>query len=72
MAAELVAGWDGIADEDGSPIRFGADALAAAMDIPYFHDAVRDALIEDLFGRLADPEKNSATPGADGRPASAG
>ncbi len=64
LAQELVAGWQGVADEDGEPISFSQDALAAAMDIPYVHDAVRDALIRELFGRGW--KKNSLTPDGDG------
>lgn len=69
LAAELATGWDGIADEDGHPIAFSPAALAAAMDIPYVHDAIRDAIAEELLGRgLA---KNFVRPAAAGRPASA-
>ena len=69
LAGELALDWDGVADEEGEPIGFSADALAAAMDIPYMHDAVRDAISEELLGRAL--EKNSVRPVGAGPPASA-
>ena len=68
LAGELVTGWSGVVDEAGEVVAFSAEALAAALDIPFVHDAIRDAVIAELFGRgLA---KNSETPAGDGRPAS--
>ena len=68
LAQELVTGWRGVVDEAGEAVPFSKEALGRAMDIPFAHDAVRDALVAELFSRgLA---KNSKTPAGDGRPAS--
>lgn len=66
VAHDLIVGWRGIGDENGAPIPFTTENLAAALDLPYFLAAVRDALIAELFGRAA--AGNSATP-ADAGPA---
>jgi len=64
MAQRLLVGWEGIADEEGDPIPFSASALEDAMDIPYFHDAVAEALLDHLIrGR----GKNFAPPASNGR-----
>ncbi len=66
LAARLVVGWDGLQDEDGEPIPWGASSLASAMEIPYFHDAVRNAIAEHLYGARA---KNFFAPDGNGPPA---
>ncbi len=43
--AEVLVGWDGITDEDGTPLAFNADNLAAVMNI----SEVRAALFEAAF-----------------------
>ena len=67
VAHDLIVGWRGIGDESGAPIPFTAENLAAALDLPYFLAAVREALVDELFGRSA--AGNSATPAGDGPPA---
>lgn len=64
LAERLVLDWEKIEDEDGNPIPFSEDALVDALDLPYFHDAVTDALVDHLVrGR----GKNFEPPARSGR-----
>lgn len=63
LIRELLVGWSGLADEQGQEIPYSGETAEELIDIPYFHDAVRDAIVDHLVG---DREKNSTTPGADG------
>ena len=61
LVARVLAGWDGIADADGTPIEFGATALARLCEIVYWRRATALAYIEFAAGL---PGKNSAAPPA--------
>ena len=54
-----------MADEKGDEIPFSGGAVEELIDILYFHDAVRNAIIDHLLGGR---EKNSTTPLANGSP----
>ncbi len=63
LAKRLVVGWGRVGDEEGNEIPFSEQALASAMDIRYFQNAVGDALLEHLLnGR----KKNSTPLAANG------
>ncbi len=50
-----ITGWEGVCDEEGEPIPFSAEALAAAMDVPYFMAAAHTGLVMASNGA---PAKN--------------
>ena len=66
LAQRLVVGWDGVEDARGEPVPWSTGALASAMELPYFHSAVTDALMEHIYGARA---KNFVAPAASGLPA---
>ena len=53
--AERITGWEGIAGEDGQPLPFTADTLAALLDQPYLREAIERGLYAASRGAL---EKN--------------
>jgi hypothetical protein len=53
--AERITGWEGIGDEDGAPLAFTADNLAALLDQPYLREAIERGLYAASRGAL---EKN--------------
>lgn len=50
LIRDLLVGWSGVADEKGEEIPFSGGAVEELIDIPYFHDAVRNAIIDHLLG----------------------
>lgn len=49
----VIAGWDGVAGDDGQPVDFSAEALAALLDIPYARTALLRAYFEAASGAAA-------------------
>ncbi|MDD5249641.1 MAG: hypothetical protein PHY45_11680 [Rhodocyclaceae bacterium] len=52
----VLKGWDGISDESGNAIAFGADTLEQVLDVPFVRVAVLNAYFEAASGTAA--EKN--------------
>jgi len=52
---QRVRGWEGICDEDGSPIVFSDDNLVALLDVPYIERAFSIGLLQASNGA---PAKN--------------
>jgi hypothetical protein len=50
-AEAIVAGWDGVADEDGATIEFSPEALARMVQIVYVREAIRLAYFDCMNGR---------------------
>lgn len=55
---ENLAGWDGIADVDGTPVPFDDETVRAdVLDLEYIYVPIRDAVIDE-FVRGRAREKN--------------
>lgn len=64
LLKRAVAGWEGVHEHDGTAIPFSDQNLALLLDkAPYVRRAMLDAYVRFAAGQ---PEKNSATPPADG------
>ena len=50
LAQRLVVGWERVADDKGNEIAWTEHAFEDAMDLPYFHRAVGQAIVEHLAG----------------------
>lgn len=48
---EVLLGWEGIKDEDGVPIAFGAETRATVLDVPEVRRALFDAYFESAIGK---------------------
>lgn len=70
IASDLISDWSGVADAEGHDVAFTPDNLTQAMNIPFVHEAIRDALNRHLLGDgWLDLAKNFVPPVVNGRPA---
>jgi hypothetical protein len=53
VLGERITGWEGIGDEDGTPLPFNPQTLAAVLDEPYLRQPIEDGLYAASRGALA-------------------
>lgn len=68
LLQRVIAGWGGLAHNNGAEIAFDADGLALLCDVPYWRRAAVDAYLRFVTGL---PEKNCSAPPSTGGGAAA-
>lgn len=63
LLAELVCGWGGLEDMDGSILEFSQANLKRLLDIPYLRRCIVKAVVEELMLGGADSKNLWAPPG---------
>jgi hypothetical protein len=53
LLSERITGWEGLAGEDGAPLAFTPEHLAAVLDVPYLREAIEAGLYAASRGALA-------------------